>query len=265
MAAGLSAPPICQHPFPHPRAVRAETGPTHPNRAGQFALSAPGPGPLPPRDQPAAPARPGARRRAQRVSPRHLYHQGKPHLRPGARRRRSRQRRRQPLQLRPARDPQPAQACPRFCPARQHLLLRHVAAPTAINGPTPPSPPITSSANFAGWPRSYPCGGFGEPTATPLPPPPPASFGTTPWHMAKPSATMASSPPARAGPGKIPPARPPPIFSPAYRDLAAGSNAIAYACAPDVESLRPFLATNAPGLGPGRPGCRPRRPLHPAN
>ena len=81
-----------------------------------------GPAPRPP--QPARAPRAGAGRRAQRLQARHLRHQGKPHLRPGAGRHAGRQRHDQPLHLWREIHPQPAQDRPRICAARQHLLLR---------------------------------------------------------------------------------------------------------------------------------------------
>ena len=73
----------------------------------------------------AAPARPRADRRAERLQACRLHHQGEPDLRPGPRRRRRGERRSVPVRLRRERDAQPAQARPRVRAPRQHLLQRH--------------------------------------------------------------------------------------------------------------------------------------------
>ena len=81
---------------------------------------------LPRARKPAGAARAGTRRRTERVPARHLHHQGKPHLRSGARRREGRQRQRGLVRVRRTRHAQRTQARPRFCAAGQHVLLRHL-------------------------------------------------------------------------------------------------------------------------------------------
>ena len=72
------------------------------------------------------PARARARRRTERLPARHLHHQGKPHLRPGARRRDGRQRRRRSLCIFGERvTPNQHKLVREFVAAGQHLLLRH--------------------------------------------------------------------------------------------------------------------------------------------
>ena len=99
---------------------------------------------------------------------------------------------------------------------------------------------------FAGWPRSYPAGGFGEGGKDALAYSPAGfiwndalahgktvcDFGefTTDEKHWKDSARQ----------GKI-------KFLDAYRDFLNGSNAIRYACEPDIEALRPFIMTNTVG------------------
>ena len=75
--------------------------------------------------RPARPRRARADRRAEPHQARRLRDQGEPHLRPGARRRRGRQRRPVAVHLRRAGHAQPAQAGARVRAARQHLLRRH--------------------------------------------------------------------------------------------------------------------------------------------
>jgi YVTN family beta-propeller protein len=100
--------------------------------------------------------------------------------------------------------------------------------------------------SFAGWPRSYPAGGFGLGGADALAYAPSgfiwndalahgktvADFGeftTDTKHWKDSSRT-----------NKI-------TFLDAYRDFTGGSNAIAYSCEPDIEALRPVIMTNTIG------------------
>jgi YVTN family beta-propeller protein len=98
---------------------------------------------------------------------------------------------------------------------------------------------------FAGWPRSYPSGGFGEEGRDALAYSPAGfiwndvlahdktvcDFGeftsdTKYWKS--------------SGNTNV-------TFFDAYRDFRGGSNAITYACEPDIEALRPYLITNTIG------------------
>jgi YVTN family beta-propeller protein len=98
---------------------------------------------------------------------------------------------------------------------------------------------------FAGWPRSYPSGGFGEGGKDALAYSPAGfiwndalahgktvcdfgEFTTDAKHWKSSGSTNVT-------------------FLDAYRDFTGGSNAIAYSCEPDMEALRPFIATNTIG------------------
>jgi YVTN family beta-propeller protein len=98
---------------------------------------------------------------------------------------------------------------------------------------------------FAGWPRSYPSGGFGEGGEDALAYSPAgfiwndalahgktvADFGeftTDAKHWKSSWSTNVT-------------------FLDAWRDFIGGSNAIAYSCEPDIEALRPFIVTNTVG------------------
>ncbi len=99
---------------------------------------------------------------------------------------------------------------------------------------------------FAGWPRSYPAGGFGEEGRDALAYSPAGfiwndalahgqtvrDFGefTTALKQWKDSTRKGE-----------------PNFLDCYHDFLDGSNAIAYACEPDIEALQPYLVTNTIG------------------
>jgi len=96
---------------------------------------------------------------------------------------------------------------------------------------------------FAGWPRSYPCGGFGDGGRDALAYSP-AGFiwdnalahGKTFCDFGEFTTTHKS--------WKDPARKSEPKYLDCYRDFAGGSNAIAYWCEPDIEALRPFIVTN---------------------
>jgi hypothetical protein len=99
---------------------------------------------------------------------------------------------------------------------------------------------------FAGWPRSYPAGGFGDKGRDALAYSP-AGFiwdqalahGKTVCDFGEFTSDQKHwKDPARRG--KI-------SFPDAYRDFVNQSNAIAYACEPDIEALRPCIMTNTIG------------------
>ena len=98
---------------------------------------------------------------------------------------------------------------------------------------------------FAGWPRSYPSGGFGEGGADALSYSPAGfiwndalahgktvcdfgEFTTDAKHWKSSGSTNVT-------------------FLDAWRDFNGGSNAIVYSCQPDIEALRPFIMTNTIG------------------
>ena len=99
---------------------------------------------------------------------------------------------------------------------------------------------------FAGWPRSYPSGGFGEGGKDALAY---ASSGFI-WNDALEHGQTVRDfgefttdhkhwkDPARKD--KI-------SFLDTYHDFVSGSDAIAYSCEPDIESLRPYIMTNTIG------------------
>lgn len=99
---------------------------------------------------------------------------------------------------------------------------------------------------FAGWPRSYPCGGDGENGRDALAYSPAGfiwddarahgksvtdfgEFTTSAKHWKNPSQK-----------GKI-------SFADTYKDFTTGANAIEYTCQPDIEALRPFMVPGYPG------------------
>jgi YVTN family beta-propeller protein len=98
---------------------------------------------------------------------------------------------------------------------------------------------------FAGWPRSYPSGGFGIGGADALAYSPAGfiwnnalahgktvvdfgEFTTDTKHWKSSGSTNVT-------------------FLDAYRDFIGGSNAIAYSCKPDIEAMQPYIATNTIG------------------
>jgi DNA-binding beta-propeller fold protein YncE len=99
---------------------------------------------------------------------------------------------------------------------------------------------------FAGWPRSYPAGGFALDGADALAYSPAGFIWNDALAHGKTVADFGEfttdskcwQDPARKG--KI-------GFLDCYRDFTCGSNAIAYACEPDIETLRPFMMTNTIG------------------
>jgi YVTN family beta-propeller protein len=99
---------------------------------------------------------------------------------------------------------------------------------------------------FAGWPRSYPAGGFGEEGRDALAYSP-AGFiwdnalahGRTVCDFGEFTTDHKRwKDPARKGE---------PGFLDNYRNFISGSNAIDYSCEPDIEALRPYLITNTIG------------------
>jgi DNA-binding beta-propeller fold protein YncE len=99
---------------------------------------------------------------------------------------------------------------------------------------------------FAGWPRSYPAGGFGEEGRDALAYSPAGFIWNDALAHGKTVCDFGEfttdhkrwKDPARKGE---------PGFLDAYRDFISGSNAIVYSCEPDIEALRPYLITNTIG------------------
>jgi len=98
---------------------------------------------------------------------------------------------------------------------------------------------------FAGWPRSYPSGGFGEGGEDALAYSP-AGFiwndalarGNTVVDFGE--FTTDTKCWRNSGSTNV-------TFLDAYHDFIGGSDAIAYSCEPDIEALRPFIVTNTVG------------------
>jgi len=99
---------------------------------------------------------------------------------------------------------------------------------------------------FAGWPRSYPSGGFGEGGQDALAYSPAGFIWNDALAHGKTVAdfgeftTDAKHWKNSARKGKI-------NFLDAYRDFTSGSNKIVYSCEPDIEALRPCIVTNTVG------------------
>ena len=99
---------------------------------------------------------------------------------------------------------------------------------------------------FAGWPRSYPAGGFGEEDRDALAYSPAGFIWNDALAHGKTVADFGEFTSDSkhwkdaARKDKI-------SFLDCYRDFTGGSNAIAYACEPDIEALRPFMMTNTIG------------------
>jgi DNA-binding beta-propeller fold protein YncE len=100
--------------------------------------------------------------------------------------------------------------------------------------------------SFAGWPRSYPAGGFGLGGSDAMAYAPSGFIWNDALEHGKTVAdfgefttdTKRWKDPARKD--KI-------TFLDTYRDFTGGSNAIAYSCEPDIEALRPVIMTNTIG------------------
>jgi YVTN family beta-propeller protein len=99
---------------------------------------------------------------------------------------------------------------------------------------------------FAGWPRSYPAGGFGEEGRDALAYSPAGFIWNDALAHGKTVCDFGEFTTAhkrwkdtgrKAGPD----------FLDCYHDFLGGSNAIAYACEPDIAALQPYLMTNTIG------------------
>ena len=99
---------------------------------------------------------------------------------------------------------------------------------------------------FAGWPRSYPCGGFGEHGRDALAYSPAGFIWNDALAHGKTVCDFGEFTSAHKR-WKDPKRKGEPNFLDCYRDLVSDSNAIAYSCEPDIEALRPYVMTNTIG------------------
>jgi YVTN family beta-propeller protein len=98
---------------------------------------------------------------------------------------------------------------------------------------------------FAGWPRSYPSGGFGEGGKDALAYSPAGFIWNDALAHGKTVVNFGEFATDKkywksSGSTNV-------TFLDAWRDFTGGSNAIAYSCEPDIEALRPCIATNTVG------------------
>ncbi len=99
---------------------------------------------------------------------------------------------------------------------------------------------------FAGWPRSYPAGGFGEEGRDALAYSPAGFIWNDALAHGKTVCDFGEFTSDRkqwTDSGR----KGEPNFLDCYRDFLSGSNAIAYSCEPDIEALRPYIVTNTIG------------------
>jgi DNA-binding beta-propeller fold protein YncE len=96
---------------------------------------------------------------------------------------------------------------------------------------------------FANWPRSYPSGGFGDGGKDALAYSPAGFIWNNALAHGKTLCDFGEFATTHKR-WKDPDRKGQPGFPDCYRDFVTGSNAIAYVCEPDIESLRPFLVTN---------------------
>ena len=99
---------------------------------------------------------------------------------------------------------------------------------------------------FAGWPRSYPAGGGGLDTKDALAYSPAGFIWNNALAHGKSLCDFGEFTTDRKH-WKDPARKAKISFLDAYNDFLTGSNAIAYACEPDIEALRPYIATNTIG------------------
>jgi DNA-binding beta-propeller fold protein YncE len=99
---------------------------------------------------------------------------------------------------------------------------------------------------FADWPRSYPSGGFGDGGRDALAYSPAGFIWDNALAHGKTICDFGEFTTAHKS-WKDRTRKGVPGFLDCYRDFVNGSNAIAYTCEPDVESLRPFMVTNTTG------------------
>jgi YVTN family beta-propeller protein len=100
--------------------------------------------------------------------------------------------------------------------------------------------------SFAGWPRSYPAGGFGLGGADALAYSPAGFIWNDALAHGKTVADFGEFT-TDAKHWKDPTRKDKITFLDAYQDFTNGANAITYSCEPDIEALRPYLMTNTIG------------------
>ncbi len=99
---------------------------------------------------------------------------------------------------------------------------------------------------FAGWPRSYPAGGFGEEGRDALAYSPAGFIWNDALAHGKSVCDFGEFTTAHKQ-WKDSGHKGEPNFLDCYHDFSGDSNAIAYSCEPDIEALRPYLITNTIG------------------
>ncbi len=99
---------------------------------------------------------------------------------------------------------------------------------------------------FAGWPRSYPAGGFGAGGTDSLAYSPAGFIWNDALAHGRTVADFGEYT-SDAKHWKDPAKKLPIHFLDAYRDFTNGANEIAYSCEPDIETLRPYMMTNTIG------------------
>jgi hypothetical protein len=96
---------------------------------------------------------------------------------------------------------------------------------------------------FAGWPRSYPAGGFGVGGEDALAYSPAGFIWNDALAHGKTVCDFGEFTTSHKQ-WKNPAQKGEPKFLDCYRDFVNGSDAIVYSCEPDIEALRPFMVTN---------------------
>ena len=99
---------------------------------------------------------------------------------------------------------------------------------------------------FGSWPRSYPSGGFGDAGRDALAYSPAGFIWNNALAHGKSVVDFGEFTSAEKR-WKDPRRKGEPGFLDCYQDFITGSNAILYSCEPDIEALRPYMATNIIG------------------
>jgi YVTN family beta-propeller protein len=99
---------------------------------------------------------------------------------------------------------------------------------------------------FAGWPRSYPAGGFGEGGRDALAYSPAGFIWNDALAHGKTVCDFGEFTTAQKA-WKDAAHKGEPGFLDCYHDFLGGSNAIAYSCEPDIDALKPYIVTNTIG------------------